>query len=271
MSTKIGVLTIHGMGNQRPDYDSALKRNIYEHLGEDLVAALRFKSIWYHGGFQDRQGKVWQEMLNSQNPLDQHSLRKFFLYFFSDAATSEIRPDEESSTYKRIQRTILREIDALRVELEDQDLPIVIIAHSLGCQIISNYIWDAQQGIGIWKNQAPTAFQQLATARLLITSGCNIPLFVSGLEKIEAIEKPNPQFEWYNFYDRDDILGWPLRPLSKGFPNAYQQVVTEDREINIGWTPFSHSDYWEDPHFIKPVAKLITSLHSELRDEAPLT
>jgi hypothetical protein len=267
MARKFGVLTIHGMGNQRPDYDSALKRNIYQHLNEEIIADLRFKSIWYHGDFQERQGRVWQDMLNSNNPLDQQSLRKFFLYFFSDAATSEIRPDEESSTYKRIQRTILREINALRVELEDQDRPVVIMAHSLGCQIISNYIWDAQHGIGIWKDQAPTAFQKLTTARLMITSGCNIPLFVSGLARIEAIEKPNEQFTWHNFYDRDDILGWPLKPLSKGFHNSYEQVVTKDREINTGWTPFGHSDYWEDDSFIKPVAALIKDLHAGLQDD----
>jgi hypothetical protein len=268
MSRRFGVLTIHGMGNQRPDFDSALKHHIYKYLPEEIISDLVFKSIWYHGDFQDRQGKVWQAMLDSQNPLDQQSLRKFFLYFFSDAATSEIRPDEESSTYKRIQKTILRELNALRVELGDQDLPVVIIAHSLGCQIISNYIWDAQKGIGIWKNQKPTPFQALATTRLMITSGCNIPLFVSGLGKIEAIKKPNSQFEWHNFYDRDDILGWPLKPLSQGFPNAYAQVVTEDREINTGWTPFSHSDYWEDSNFIKPAAQLIRELYATFPEDS---
>jgi hypothetical protein len=267
MASTFGVLTIHGMGNQRPDYDSALKRHIYQHLSEEIIADLRFKSIWYHGDFQERQGRVWQDMINSNSPLDQQSLRKFFLYFFSDAATSEIRPDEESSTYKRIQRTILRELNALRVELGNQDRPVVIIAHSLGCQIISNYIWDAQHGIGIWKEQAPTAFQQLATARLMITSGCNIPLFVSGLARIEAIEKPNQQFSWHNFYDRDDVLGWPLKPLSKGFHNAYEQVVTADRQINTGWTPLSHSGYWDDGSFIKPVAALLQELHTGLRQD----
>lgn len=268
MAKTFGVLTIHGMGNQRPDYDSALRRNLFQNLSEEIIADLRIRSIWYHGDFQERQGRVWQDMLDSNNPLDQQRLRKFFLYFFSDAATSEIRPDEATSTYKRIQRTILREINALRVELGDQDRPVVIIAHSLGCQIISNYIWDAQQGIGIWKDQPPTAFQQLATARLMVTSGCNIPLFVSGLARIEAIEKPNPQFAWHNFYDRDDILGWPLKPLSKGFHNAYEQVVSQDREINTGWTPLSHSDYWEDDSFIQPVAALIKDLHASLGPEA---
>ncbi|GAB3533994.1 hypothetical protein GCM10027443_20410 [Pontibacter brevis] len=265
MSTKFGVLTIHGMGNQRPDYANALQKNLYKQLREETIADISFKSIWYHSDFQVHQDKVWEHMVQSGNPLDQQRLRKFFLNFLSDAATSEFRPGEEDSSYKRIQRIILRQINALRVELEDQDCPIIIIAHSLGCQIISNYIWDAQQRKGIWEKNEPTEFQKLGTTRLLLTSGCNIPLFVSGLEKIVAIDKPNDLFEWHNFYDRDDILGWPLKPLSKGFPNAYDSIVTQDREINTGWTPFSHSDYWEDKDFINPVAQLIHAVHDSLR------
>ncbi len=263
MPKEFGVLTIHGMGDQKPDYAHDLQQNLYKQLPDEVIRDMRFKSIWYHGDFQEHQDTVWKNMRESGNPMHQRWLRKFFLNFLSDAATSEFRPGAEESPYKRIHRTIRQNIDALRVELGNQDLPIVIIAHSLGCQIISNYIWDAQNGLGIWQNERPTAFQELRTAQLMITSGCNIPLFVSGLKKVEAIRKPNGQFAWYNFYDRDDILGWPLKPLSKGFENAYDAIVTEDREINTGLTPLSHSAYWEDNDFIKPVAGFIKQLHAK--------
>ncbi|MCJ8164373.1 hypothetical protein MKJ04_05915 [Pontibacter sp. E15-1] len=264
MSKKFGVLTIHGMGNQKPDYANDLQHNLYQQLPDAVIKDLSFRSIWYHGDFQQHQDTVWANMRESGNPMHQRWLRKFFLNFLSDAATSEFRPGDEESPYRRIQRTILRNINALRAELGDADRPVVVLAHSLGCQIISNYIWDAQQGIGIWQGQRPSAFQQLQTTQLMVTSGCNIPLFVSGLEKVEAIRKPNDQFAWYNFYDRDDILGWPLKPLSKGFPNAYAETVTEDIEINTGLTPLSHSAYWEDDDFVKPVAGHIRQLHTRL-------
>lgn len=264
MSKKIGILTIHGMGNQLPNYDDILKANLYKEFSNELIADITFKSIWYHGDFQGNQQGVWDKMAASKYPLDQQKLRKFFLYFFSDAATSEFRPDSEQSTYKRIQKTILLAIEALITESGNEKLPLIIIAHSLGCQIISNYIWDAQNGIGIWKDKKPKDYQKLATVDLMITSGCNIPLFVSGLEKIEAINKPNEKFKWYNYYDRDDILGWPLKPLSKGFDNAYANIVSNDIEVDTGWTPFSHSDYWEDDDFIKPIAELIGKVHASL-------
>ena len=112
--------------------------------------------------------------------------------------------------------------------------PVVIVASSLGCQVISNYIWDAQRKkrkgeppkFGIWRQGAVEEecgpqddFRRLKSLRALFTTGCNIPLFVSGHSEIEAILPPNPNkpFEWKNYYDEDDVLGWPLRPLSDSY------------------------------------------------------
>ncbi|MBM3948950.1 MAG: hypothetical protein FJ312_06890 [SAR202 cluster bacterium] len=109
----------------------------------------------------------------------------------------------------------------------------------------------------------------------MFTAGCNIPLFVSGKAKIEAIHKPNPDFQWLNFYDNDDFLGWPLKPLSTGFPNSYDAVVARDIEMNASglpgflnwlksWTPAAHTAYWESDGFIKPVAEGIARVHAGL-------
>jgi len=59
-------------------------------------------------------------------------------------------------------------------------------------------------------------------------------------------------FRWLNFFDADDVLGWPLRPLSV----PYAQMVT-DVEVNASsglfsdllyaWNPLSHSHYWKTP------------------------
>lgn len=57
---------------------------------------------------------------------------------------------------------------------------------------------------------------------------------------------------WRNFYDEDDPLGWPLRPLG----SSYRAAVEDDVAVNAGgsllghltraWNPFSHSRYWRD-------------------------
>jgi hypothetical protein len=46
-------------------------------------------------------------------------------------------------------------------------------------------------------------------------------------------------------YAGDDVLGYPLKPLSP----SYTQTVTADLHINAGglftsWNPISHTEYW---------------------------
>jgi hypothetical protein len=157
-----------------------------------------------------------------------------------------------SVQYIEVQKEIMQALDKLYVELGNNDKPVIIIAQSLGCQVISNYIWDAKHDSGIFNGLEPDASAQLKSFRRLnscvhlLTTGCNIPMFVAGLNPIEAIQKPNNEFTWFNYYDRDDVLGWPLSPLS----DSYGALV-KDHEINAGgifssWNPWSHGQYWTD-------------------------
>ena len=43
--------------------------------------------------------------------------------------------------------------------------------------------------------------------------------FVSGFDDVIPIstDKYGYKFKWINLYDKDDILGWPLKPLSKSY------------------------------------------------------
>ncbi|NQZ71159.1 MAG: hypothetical protein HRT89_24200, partial [Lentisphaeria bacterium] len=69
---------------------------------------------------------------------------------------------------------------------------------------------------------------------------------------------------WYNFYDKDDIIAYPLKGLSADY-NLY---VDGDFEINVGsattsWNPACHSGYWEDKDFYRPVATFIGELKAD--------
>jgi hypothetical protein len=62
--------------------------------------------------------------------------------------------------------------------------------------------------------------------------------------------------EWVNFYDKDDVIGWPLRQLNAD----YAKRVTEDREVNVGgvmtsWNPAAHIGYWRDNDVTAPIAE----------------
>jgi hypothetical protein len=270
MSKKLGVIVIHGMGETKADYYFGLQEHIAQTLGTNIWSQVHLEPIFYQDLLQPNQYRVWNQMVQKE-VLDWKGLRQFMLFSFADASTLEHKPEKEGSVYHKVQHKIVNSLRKTRVELGNQDRDIILVAQSLGGQVISNYIWDFQNNLGIWQPNNPDFpefnpeeenFLKFKSLRYLFTSGCNIPLFVSGFDQIKAVEKPNENFKWLNYYDKDDVLGWPLKPLS----DSYNQVVEEDREIDAGnlflqgWNPFSHTGYWTDRDFVKPLCDKIQSL-----------
>ena len=221
---KIGILTIHGMGRQKPNFDDELRQNLTNRLDSSTRDDVIFKKIFYQGLIQGNQDKVW-EAVNLKGgwfPMPWRKLwgfaREFFLFSIGDAASYQDRPSEDNSAYQAIHNKVLTAIKDLQAELDDESVPVVIIGRSLGCHLISNYIYDAQQNEGLWsETNKPSNFQSLGTTAFFFSAGCNIPLFVAGLNNIVPIQKPNPNFRWLNYYDKDGILGSPLQPLSPSY------------------------------------------------------
>lgn len=275
MPKKLGIIAVHGMGDTPSNFSEDLEDILRQEIGSINWRDIHFGTVYYQDILQENQRRVWKDMqLQSSTRLRGSLLRRFMLYGFSDASSLEHKADEKNSVYKQTQKKIAKSLDDALTHLVDPKTPVIVIAQSLGGQVISNYIWDAQQNKSIFDPQSPDfsgaadnvkKFLSLETMRYLFTTGCNIPLFVAGFNKIESIDKSkmHPDFQWLNYYDRDDVLGWPLQPLS----DQYDQLV-KDIEINagnpfIGFTPFSHNNYWSDRDFIKPLITNIMSIISQ--------
>ncbi|BAY27969.1 hypothetical protein NIES2100_77960 [Calothrix sp. NIES-2100] len=269
MAKKLAFLTIHGMGETDKEYYQIVKQSLEKHLGKDVWSQVHFEAIHYQSALQDYQYSVWENMRQSAH-LSWQDLRKFMLFGFSDACALEHRATDDGSLYKKIQKSIIYSLKIARAEFSHNDIPIIILAHSLGCQIISNYLWDSQKNQGIWHVDSldypeiqpeQEDFLKLKSLQYLFTTGCIIPLFVAGFTEIVAIPKPNSKFKWFNYYDKNDILGWPLKPLSP----SYDLVVDQDIEIDSGnlwqsWNPQSHDGYWTDEDFIEHLSQVIKRL-----------
>ena len=151
----------------------------------------------------------------------------------------------------------------------DATTPLVVLAHSLGGHIFSNFVWD-QQRINRTSSCPHDPFLALETLTGLITFGCNIPLFTFAYDPVVPIRFPGhclsdavrEQARWLNLYAPADILGYPLRPIA-----SYARVVSEDRAMPVGpWykrhTPMSHLAYWQDRSFHRYVANYLRQLLS---------
>ena len=281
---KVAFLTLHGMGDTPKDFARKMLTKLEATLGPDW-SEVKADTVFYQTNLQENQVDLWKrykaDEIAGKIKLDHEYLRReIFLYAFADASSMENDREQEHSAYQVIQTVIAQKL--MEIHNEQGNVPVVIHAQSLGCQVISNYIWDAQQdkpSCGYWKYLYPTIESNLSqeqkdvlrlkNLRKIVTTGCNIPLFVSGHSVIKAIDRSQlgDKFEWINLYDKDDILGWPLTPLS----DAYRDLVT-DRQINssggisgkvLASTPLCHSHYWTDNDVINTIADTLTLLAHE--------
>ena len=267
MGTDIAVIPIHGMGDQWINYWHPLKDGVARRLGDEMKH-VHFFSIYYQDVLKANQNDMIDRM---KHYVGWKLVREFLLWAVSDATSIESNKHVKNSTYDQVQREIVDVLDNVYDTLGPK-VPVVIVAQSLGGQVISNYLWDSRwvpcgqkpPKVGIWKDPCNLGeplgtpkdqFRRLHSLNTLITTGCNIPIFVAGHDEIVAIKPPNADFSWKNYYDRDDVLGWPLSPLS----NSYNTLV-DDYEIGTGGIFRAHTNYWTDQDFLDPLAKLLLDM-----------
>ncbi len=293
---EIAVITIHGMGRQKPEYYQGFEQRLKKKLRQNWER-VAFGHIYYQDTLDPNEEFVYDRMNQALLPFHTffvwRRLREFFIFYFADPGSLENNKSEPSSAYYQTQAKIANELRRIYALLApDKDKKIFIIAHSLGCQVISSYIWDKQYAsaahgsdkktrVGIWGQQGNAVsssadeddFLSLKSLHRLYTCGCNIPLFTAGHDHIVPIKRPNDEFKWLNYYSRNDVLGWPLQPLQGRLgpkdPRydthpTYDELV-QDHEIRAGtwwqfWNPFSHDGYLTDDNFIDPIVKDIESL-----------
>ncbi len=283
----VALITIHGMGDTHPHYEHELREALRNKMGEQFDS-VDLLPVYYSKILQDNQSEVWAKV-STQAKVRFDALRKWVLFGIGDAAGLETRKEVDGSVYELAQEEIAKSLLKAR-ENSGNNVPIVFITHSLGCQVLSNFIYDAQQaavgmtvGAGIWKNTGHNTgrfidgltadellFLQCKNATTWISTGCNIPIFVAAhkVMHIKPIRKEmlNDKFKWINIYDPDDVLGWPLQPLSIGYHD-----LVEDRAINAGhgvanflfksWNPLSHTTYWNDADVVKPLVEALTTVN----------
>ena len=283
MAEKIILIPIHGFGYAKEDfYEDIVKRlKNKKYIGSDFDSFVHVEPIYYEDMFHENS----KEYLKKVTKLAGGDIiRKFLVNAFGDAAALEHHSTKKNSPYNLIQERIKNQLKSASDEC-GLDAPIIIVAQSLGCQVISNYIWDAQNptpSCGIFhhnkrlKNSTSSLgkFQKFSNLKHLITTGCNIPIFLAGFDPKEIkpinISDGNYNFTWENYYDKDDSFGFPLKALSQ----SYKDSGITDHKINSfgsgflnfikSFTVFSHTNYWRDERILRAITKRIKQQKKEL-------
>ena len=74
--------------------------------------------------------------------LDWRRAREFVVHNFGDAIAYQRDVPKGSDAYKMVHTIVSSNVKEIGKDLPDAKAPIVVIAHSLGAQIMSDYIWD---------------------------------------------------------------------------------------------------------------------------------
>ena len=284
----IGILTIHGVGSQNIEFATPFQNLVNSKLGKDADQFI-WQEIFWANLLLERENHLWESMKLAQQvngepfPLDYSRIRQFLVHNVGDALAynrMSSRVSSKGNAYDLIHNKVGEELEALLGCLKEkegnQDIyPIVVIAHSLGATIMSDYIWDRQQSQKVSVLRKP-----IDTLAGFITFGSTIPLFCLGYESPAPIDFPvkddwpakrKKAIRWLNFVDRDDVLGWPLKSFySSNIKQLTEEQIRtteliEDYEINVGgglssWNPLCHQRYWTDKDFANHVSKYLKTI-----------
>ena len=177
--------------------------------------------------------------------------------------------------YKKTHELVHQTILNLKEQLYDH-APLLIIATSMGTEIINDYILDRQMAQKEGQNDplGNSPFERFETLSGLFTLGNNLPIFAASqlLDEIRPIDFPSPHLSpelqrvavWENYYDKNDAMGYPIKPLNRHFEENPKLI---DIQINTGgpftfWNTFSHFGYWRSRNLVRRVTSFVQILLS---------
>jgi pimeloyl-ACP methyl ester carboxylesterase len=186
MAQKVAVAFIHGMGDEDIEFSDGLQAAIKELIPEDRIV---MKNVLWADLFQKKQNKLCDFAL-AQNlnefrffNLKQVSLRGFLLSHLADTIAYQIYPigsPEFRKNYDEVHSRFAEALHALALEA-GLNAPLIVVAHSLGSIIASNYLYDLQKNLVTLPPN--TAFdvrnplERGETLANLFTMGCPLTIY----------------------------------------------------------------------------------------------
>lgn len=278
MPRKVAVAVIHGVGSQMEDFADKIAQELDKRCrptcGDDVV----IRPVYWAPVMESDESLLWERFSESKRSMRYDMLRRFIVELLGDAIAYQPTQSDRRA-YDGIHAVVAASLKRLAEEA-DGDAPLCIIAHSLGTVIASNYIYDLQVELtsdrqiiapSVRAQMGDTPLERGETLVQFYTMGS--PLALWGLRYTNfgtPIKVPSPTIatrypalrplsEWRNFYDPDDVIGFPLKRLN----DAYTASVTADEPIQVGnmlmgWNPAAHLSYWTANAIVEPISTQLT-------------
>ena len=301
MPRPVAVLFVHGIGVSTQDYAEPMIQRIRRRLPKAVRPHVVFGSAFWADIVRPHQRHFFQKAQHAADLRDS-TYRRFALEGLGDAAAYQKTPKRIDAPYFKIQAKVRDALHALDVAT-DPARPLIVVGHSLGCHILSSFIWDVNSvkqyaADDLAKQDDKTRdfynmltsgspFRRLDTLAGIVTMGSNMPLFTFTFERgdVTPITKARPgkvpafpgpglsnatatKAHWINFYSRNDLLAYPLKPLYDLGPDC---KLLDDVPVRAEgfWksqlpSPLNahaaHTGYERNRQVLRDTARLISSI-----------
>ncbi len=278
MPKKIAVVVLHGMGSASPDakpkkgrpsYSAPLYSAVRSTIGAPVFDTNIAWAETYYSDVLDKNQNALKKRIGPQ--VHMGTTREFVIENLGDPASYHwVKDDPNYHIYDRVHARIDETIGVLEAAVAP-GAPLVVLAFSLGCHVISNHIYDRQD--------LPTGgMKGMKQIAALFTFGCNIPIFTFGYaaDAITAIKDPGSGLDakfrkplwWRNYYGEYDPLSFPMKQAGDGYAALAKSGALKDFKVNVG-SPFwgldlmAHgSNYWSNDALAAGVADRLQELIS---------
>lgn len=253
---RIGVLVIRGSGGSGFERQKKFINKVNNRLTKNNIDINEIAYVYvdWYAPLQDQQENLLTRMLKNDNlNLKSKTLRKFLITNISDLINYGGKPNLPDQAYEKTHLMVYNSILNLQNQIIE-NAPLIIVASSMGTEIIHNYIWDRQFPVGS-DAYGNTPFERFETLVGLFTFGNNIPIFSSSsdIDALVPIKFPDNNILsqlkhlaiWENYYDKNDPLGYPIKFINEN----YMKANVTDIQIGVGnilsfWNILSHFGYW---------------------------
>ena len=256
---KLGVLLVHGIGIQGPDWADGIIRGLRDAVAQALAHEAAIQNLPPADDMVAMEPAYWEDILRDREEtlrslletgekvnsgaVGQGVWRQLWHWFqrkeyaFITDYLEDIIGYLHPETQKAIQEELSSALSRLVGRIPTQNGPIclTLVSHSLGTVIASDYIWDTAK---------EKARQNQWLLENFFTVGSPLALFSLKFGSPEEFKKPirveTEHGRWINIYDPDDPVGMPLRALNE----AYAQSVHQDVRVDAGAYLVSHAHYF---------------------------
>jgi hypothetical protein len=136
----VAVIFVHGILANNDGFAQPMEKRLRKRLPKELQPYVHFRSVYWAETVRDNQDD-YQVRMNTTSSTWHRRLRRLVIEGLGDAAAYQKTRGRDNSIYYEVQSRITEKIKQLHTQIK-VDCPLIFIGHSLGCHVISSYLWD---------------------------------------------------------------------------------------------------------------------------------